>query len=70
MKYVVKGNYICGGHSSVRTVNGVDAARHQAKNMMQSGNFDELSIIVFRMNDKKRLDISDITGVIDMEVEA
>ena len=70
MKYVVRGNYLCGGSASVRTVNGVDAARHQAKNMMQSGNFDELSIIAFRMNDKKRLDISDITGVIDMEVEA
>lgn len=67
MKYVVRGTYNWGG-SSIQTVNGVDEARHRARCMMQSGNIDETSIIAFRMNDKKRLDISDITGVIDMEV--
>ena len=69
MKYVVRGNYIFGG-TDTRIVNGVDAARHHAKWLTQSSSIDEKSIIAFRMNDKKRLDISDITGVIDMEVEA
>lgn len=67
MKYVVRGNYIFGG-TDTRNVNGVDAARHHAKLLTQSSSIDKKSIVAFRMNDKKRLDISDINRVIDMEV--
>lgn len=69
MKYVVRGNYIFGG-TDTRIVNGVDAARHNAKWLTQSSSIDKKSIIAFRMKDEKHLDLSDITGIIDMEVEA
>lgn len=67
MKYVVRADYIF-GEQSVRIVNGVDAARHTAKWLTQSSSIDKTSIVAFRMSDMKRLDISDITGVIEMEV--
>lgn len=69
MKYVVRSNYIFGGNAT-RIVNGEEAARHTALGLAQSSSIDKKSIVAFRMSDKQRLDISDITGVIDMEVEA